>query len=59
MLAHEAAFALGHMQELEAIPALASVLNDLSLHHIVRHEVAFYYYSLAAYVLKLSFDPHW
>ncbi|KAH1078104.1 hypothetical protein GLYMA_19G162800v4 [Glycine max] len=40
LLAHEAAFALGHMQELEAIPALASVLNDLSLHHIVRHEAA-------------------
>ncbi|XP_027352282.1 deoxyhypusine hydroxylase isoform X2 [Abrus precatorius] len=28
------------MQELEAIPALASVLNDLSLHPIVRHEAA-------------------
>ncbi|XP_014495802.1 deoxyhypusine hydroxylase [Vigna radiata var. radiata] len=40
LLAHEAAFALGQMQELEAIPALASVLNDLSLHPIVRHEAA-------------------
>lgn len=39
LLAHEAAFALGQMQELEAIPALTSVLNDLSLHPIVRHEV--------------------
>ncbi|KAG5055362.1 hypothetical protein JHK85_007872 [Glycine max] len=40
LLAHEAAFALGQMQDLEAIPALASVLNDLSLHPIVRHEAA-------------------
>jgi deoxyhypusine monooxygenase len=39
LLAHEAAFALGQMQEQEAIPALTSVLNDLSLHPIVRHEV--------------------
>jgi len=41
LLAHEAAFALGQMQEFEAIPALTSVLNDLSLHPIVRHEVPF------------------
>ncbi|XLR06956.1 hypothetical protein HN51_061837 [Arachis hypogaea] len=40
LLAHEAAFALGQMQETEAIPALAAVLNDLSLHPIVRHEAA-------------------
>ncbi|KAJ1416571.1 PBS lyase HEAT-like repeat [Sesbania bispinosa] len=40
LLAHEAAFALGQMQDLEAIPALTSVLNDLSLHPIVRHEAA-------------------
>ncbi|KAI4301131.1 hypothetical protein L6164_034443 [Bauhinia variegata] len=40
LLAHEAAFALGQMQDVEAIPALASVLNDLSLHPIVRHEAA-------------------
>ncbi|WJX84047.1 deoxyhypusine monooxygenase [Trifolium repens] len=40
LLAHEAAFALGQMQEQEAIPALTSVLNDLSLHPIVRHEAA-------------------
>ncbi|CAL0310318.1 unnamed protein product [Lupinus luteus] len=40
LLAHEAAFALGQMQEIEAIPALASILNDLSLHPIVRHEAA-------------------
>jgi len=39
LLAHEAAFALGQMQDVEAIPALVSVLNDLSLHPIVRHEV--------------------
>ncbi|KAK4281249.1 hypothetical protein QN277_012770 [Acacia crassicarpa] len=40
LLAHEAAFALGQMQDVEAIPALTSVLNDLSLHPIVRHEAA-------------------
>lgn len=39
LLAHEAAFALGQMQDPEAIPALEAVLNDLSLHPIVRHEV--------------------
>lgn len=39
LLAHEAAFALGQMQDAEAIPALEEVLNDLSLHPIVRHEV--------------------
>ncbi|KAL1559247.1 deoxyhypusine monooxygenase [Salvia divinorum] len=38
LLAHEAAFALGQMQDAEAIPALEAVLNDLSLHPIVRHE---------------------
>ncbi|KAK4407200.1 Deoxyhypusine hydroxylase, partial [Sesamum angolense] len=32
LLAHEAAFALGQMQDAEAIPALEAVLNDLSLH---------------------------
>ncbi|KDP21331.1 hypothetical protein JCGZ_21802 [Jatropha curcas] len=40
LLAHEAAFALGQMQDYEAIPALTSILNDLSLHPIVRHEAA-------------------
>lgn len=40
LLAHEAAFALGQMQHSDAIPALAVVLNDLSLHPIVRHEAA-------------------
>lgn len=40
MLAHEAAFALGQMQDAEAIPALVAVLKDLSLHPIVRHEAA-------------------
>lgn len=41
LLAHEAAFALGQMQDAEAVPALKLVLNDLSLHPIVRHEVGF------------------
>ncbi|XP_074316110.1 deoxyhypusine hydroxylase-B [Silene latifolia] len=40
LLAHEAAFALGQMQDTEAIPALESILNDFSLHPIVRHEAA-------------------
>ncbi|CAL9023581.1 unnamed protein product [Prunus brigantina] len=40
LLAHEAAFALGQMQDADAIPALVVVLNDLSLHPIVRHEAA-------------------
>ncbi|KAG5250502.1 hypothetical protein OIU76_006784 [Salix suchowensis] len=40
LLAHEAAFALGQMQDAEAIPALEAALNDLSLHPIVRHEAA-------------------
>ncbi|CAH9104840.1 unnamed protein product [Cuscuta epithymum] len=40
LLAHEAAFALGQMQDVDAIPALAAVLGDLSLHPIVRHEAA-------------------
>lgn len=40
LLAHEAAFALGQMQDVDAIPALKAVLNDLSLHPIVRHEAA-------------------
>ncbi|KAL5561850.1 hypothetical protein UlMin_031597 [Ulmus minor] len=40
LLAHEAAFALGQMQDVDAVPALISVLNDLSLHPIVRHEAA-------------------
>ncbi|XP_006663847.1 deoxyhypusine hydroxylase-A [Oryza brachyantha] len=40
LLAHEAAFALGQMQDAQAIPALEAVLKDLSLHPIVRHEAA-------------------
>lgn len=44
LLAHEAAFALGQMQDADAIPALEAVLNDLSLHPIVRHEVRFVVY---------------
>uniref|UniRef100_A0A7N0UIH8 Deoxyhypusine hydroxylase n=1 Tax=Kalanchoe fedtschenkoi TaxID=63787 RepID=A0A7N0UIH8_KALFE len=40
LLAHEAAFALGQMQDAEAVPALESVLTDLSLDPIVRHEAA-------------------
>ncbi|XP_051146709.1 deoxyhypusine hydroxylase-A isoform X2 [Andrographis paniculata] len=40
LLAHEAAFALGQMQDAEAIPALEAILYDYSLHPIVRHEAA-------------------
>ena len=39
LLAHEAAFALGQMQDAEAVPALKAVLLDYSRHPIVRHEV--------------------
>jgi HEAT repeat protein len=39
LLAHEAAFALGQMQDAEAIPDLVAVLKDFSLHPIVFHEV--------------------
>ncbi|CAM6082756.1 unnamed protein product [Calypogeia fissa] len=41
LLAHEAAFALGQMQDAEAIPALRNVLEDVtSVSSIVRHEAA-------------------
>ncbi|KAH9544337.1 hypothetical protein CY35_13G114100 [Sphagnum magellanicum] len=41
LLAHEAAFALGQMQDVAAIPALCTVLQDTSsFHPIVRHEAA-------------------
>lgn len=40
LLAHEAAFALGQMQDPDAVPALEQLLMDLSLHPIVRHEAA-------------------
>ncbi|KAH9303464.1 hypothetical protein KI387_015047, partial [Taxus chinensis] len=40
LLAHEAAFALGQMQDAEAVPALQDLLLDCSLHPIVRHEAA-------------------
>jgi hypothetical protein len=43
LLAHEAAFALGQMQDVAAIPALCTVLQDTSsFHPIVRHEVSKY-----------------
>lgn len=40
LLAHEAAFALGQMQEAEAIPVLEEILKDLTFDPIVRHEAA-------------------
>ncbi|XP_057818850.1 deoxyhypusine hydroxylase isoform X3 [Cryptomeria japonica] len=40
LLAHEAAFALGQMQDAEAVPALKDLLLDYSIHPIVRHEAA-------------------
>jgi len=41
LLAHEAAFALGQMQDAGAIPALMATLQDTqSFHPIVRHEAA-------------------
>lgn len=56
LLAHEAAFALGQMQDTEAIPALESVLNDLSLHPIVRHEVIICYPFLVLFS-NLCYSP--
>ncbi|XP_031483643.1 deoxyhypusine hydroxylase-B-like [Nymphaea colorata] len=40
LLAHESAFALGQMQDVEAVPALERILQDLSLHSIVRQAAA-------------------
>ncbi|KAJ7294494.1 hypothetical protein O6H91_04G146400 [Diphasiastrum complanatum] len=41
LLAHEAAFALGQMQDEDAIPCLRAVLEDHARYHpIVRHEAA-------------------
>lgn len=41
LLAHEAAFALGQMQDKEAISALKNILENTELYHpIVRHEAA-------------------
>ncbi|CAI5951214.1 unnamed protein product [Closterium sp. NIES-65] len=40
LLAHEAAFALGQMGDVFAVPALTRVLKDSSYHPIVRHEAA-------------------
>ena len=40
LLAHEAAFALGQMQDVDAVPALKHILENLTTYHpIVRHEV--------------------
>jgi HEAT repeat protein len=54
LLAHEAAFALGQMQDAEAIPALIAVLNDFSLHPIVRHEVGLYHLKNLLIFLRFS-----
>ncbi|CAN6461587.1 unnamed protein product [Victoria cruziana] len=40
LLARESAFALGQMQDAEAVPALEGVLEDLSLHTVVRQAAA-------------------
>ncbi|XP_021963758.1 deoxyhypusine hydroxylase [Folsomia candida] len=40
LLKHELAYCLGQMQSHEAIPILASVLNNLEEHPMVRHEAA-------------------
>eukprot|EP00897_Mesotaenium_endlicherianum_P005439 jgi/Mesen1/4923/ME000246S04148 len=40
LLAHEAAFALGQMQDPAAVPALKHVLQEPSYHPMVRHEAA-------------------
>ena len=40
LLAHEAAFALGQMQDSAALPDLVRVLQDENSHPMVRHEAA-------------------
>ncbi|KAL0724719.1 hypothetical protein Bca4012_039318 [Brassica carinata] len=59
LLAHEAAFALGQMQDAEAVPALESVLNDMSLHPIAAEALGAIGLAGNAEILKKSlvFDP--
>ncbi|CAA0387160.1 unnamed protein product [Arabidopsis thaliana] len=59
LLAHEAAFALGQMQDAEAIPALESVLNDMSLHPIAAEALGAIGLAGNVNILKksLSSDP--
>ncbi|CAN6935266.1 unnamed protein product, partial [Brassica oleracea] len=59
LLAHEAAFALGQMQDAEAVPALESVLNDMSLHPIAAEALGAIGLAGNADILKKSliFDP--
>ncbi|CAF2172892.1 unnamed protein product, partial [Brassica napus] len=59
LLAHEAAFALGQMQDAEAVPALESVLNDMSLHPIAAEALGAIGLAGNAEILKRSlvFDP--
>ncbi|KAI3898707.1 hypothetical protein MKW98_000820 [Papaver atlanticum] len=40
LLAHEAAFVLGQIQDVGSVPALKEVLEDFSLHYILRHKAA-------------------
>merc|ERR1712018_770539 len=40
LLKHEVAYCLGQMGDIQAIPILVSVLNDLEQQPIVRHEAA-------------------
>ena len=63
LLAHEAAFALGQMQDVDAIPALKRILESITAYHpIVRHEVILlnYYcallFGLCITLQKGSFD---
>uniref|UniRef100_M4CGJ3 deoxyhypusine monooxygenase n=1 Tax=Brassica campestris TaxID=3711 RepID=M4CGJ3_BRACM len=59
LLAHEAAFALGQMQDAEAVPALESVLTDMSLHPIAAEALGAIGLAGNADILKRSlvFDP--
>ncbi|KAF8114793.1 hypothetical protein N665_0034s0130 [Sinapis alba] len=59
LLAHEAAFALGQMQNAEAVPALESVLNDMSLHPIAAEALGAIGLAGNAEILKKSLvlDP--
>ncbi|XP_071738188.1 deoxyhypusine hydroxylase isoform X2 [Rutidosis leptorrhynchoides] len=56
LLAHEAAFALGQMQDADAIPALKLVLNDFSLHPIAAEALGAIGLESSISLLKDSLD---
>lgn len=47
LLKHELAYVLGQMGNVDALPILESVVEDLKQHPMVRHEVRFVAHSLS------------